>query len=201
MSAATSMADEARGAISTNSLCENREGLGRGQPQQRESRQAGREGGRQARSAVKRLRPISARCLPPLPPQSPAPLQHLRPHLPHGTENQERSHGQGAAQQEPLAVTPSRPSLWPWASTAGEGLPPSTSVLPREWHSQAVATGTGQDHGGGGQGTRAVVAGLLPALPLLAALPWRARRHRAGVSQLLTRLLPGSVTPARGPTC
>lgn len=45
MSAATPMADEACGAISTNSLCKNREGLGREQPQQGESRQAGREAG------------------------------------------------------------------------------------------------------------------------------------------------------------
>lgn len=45
MSAATPMADEAHGAISTNSLCENREELGRGQPQRGESRRAGREGG------------------------------------------------------------------------------------------------------------------------------------------------------------
>jgi len=45
-----------------------------------------------------------------------------------------------------------------------------------------------------------VVSAPLPALPSRAALPWRARRHRAGVRQLLTRPLPGSTTPARAPT-
>lgn len=35
--------------------------------------------------------------------------------------------------------------------------------------------------------------------PLLAVLPWGARGHRAGVSRLLTRLLPGSSTPVGAP--
>lgn len=44
------------------------------------------------------------------------------------------------------------------------------------------------------------VAAPLPALPSLAALPWQARRYQAGVSLLLRRLLPSSITLARAPT-
>lgn len=77
MRASTPMADEAQGAISTDSLGKNREGLG-----------GSREG---------RLQPVSVRCL-----QSPAPLWC---HLPSGIENEERSHLAGAAYRPPLWAT------------------------------------------------------------------------------------------------
>ena len=81
-------------------------------------------------SAVRRLQPISAKRLHPLLLRRPAPLRCLRPYLPSATENQDRSHGEGAAQQELLAATLSGPSPWPQASPDTDRLYLSTSVLP-----------------------------------------------------------------------
>lgn len=171
MSAATLMADEARGAISTNSLCENREELGRGQAQQGESRRVGREGGARGGKITANFCKVSA---------SAAAAKPGASNLTSQAAQKIRSHAAGAAWQEPLAVIPSGPSPWPWASPAGERLPPSTSMLPENGTTRQRPQGEN---------------GASPHRQLQQAC-----RHRAGVSQLLTRLFPGSITPARAPT-
>lgn len=91
-------------------------------------KQAG-QAGRAAGSVVRGLWLISGRCLYMLLLQSLAPL--LSP------LKQHRHSGELL-----LAVTPSGPLLWPWASPAGGELPASTSTLPHERHGQTAAMGT-----------------------------------------------------------
>lgn len=125
MSAVTPMADAAYGAISTNLLCENREGLGR--EQWGESQQAGRE----TRSAV-RLWPVPVGAAAAKPSSSLAPPTSL-------PKQQQKSGEEPWGRGRLAGVTCSHPL---WAIIMASGLPRQSraSAQALSWQQLVVNT-------------------------------------------------------------